>query len=93
MPGRDTGWHFTTGVDGFRSAGMNPGRAWREIPYRSFEGAPVIERARTAIAIAYVRCNLVAAMPKLSLNNLPRSKLSDALCHVVRAFGIHPRFV
>jgi hypothetical protein len=46
-----------------------------------------------AIAVAYVRCNLVAAMPKLSLNSLPRSKFSEAFCHVVRAFGIHPQFV
>jgi hypothetical protein len=60
----------------------------------SRSGAPVIERAMTSQAlIAYVSCNLVAAMPKLSLNSLPRSKFSEAFCHVVRAFGIHPQFV
>jgi hypothetical protein len=44
-------------------------------------------------SFAYVGCNLVAAMPKLSLNSLPRSKFREAFCHVVRAFGIHPQFV
>src|SRR5262249_12226343 len=49
--------------------------------------------AKLEIADEHVRCNLAVAMPKLSLNSLPRSKFSEAFCHVVRAFGIHPQFV
>jgi hypothetical protein len=64
------------------------------VPQSVGQARPVIGRAWTSQAlIAYLVSNLVAAMPKLSLNSLPRSKFREALCHVVRAFGIHPQFV